>query len=235
MAQSRWEGDKIGRNQKVRQLQTYTPEQMELQRMGEERVGPASYISRLSQGEPGIFDEMEAPAYRQFNQQMGNLSSRFSNLGGQGSLSSRGSSGFRNEASSAASNFAQDLQSRRQDLMRQATMDLHGMSQQLLGNRPYERYIEEQEPDQGWDWGGMLGGAGGAILGGLTGGPMGAIGGAGAGYNALKRGGGGGSSFNFGMPSSQSGGFGNWNNLWGGGDQYANYSGSGSHYNFPGA
>jgi len=242
MAQSRLPGDKVGKNQKIRQMQNFTPEQMELQRMGEERVGPNSNTARMAAGDESIFNQMEAPALRQFSQLQGNTASRFSSLGGQGSLSSRGSSGFQNEMNQAGSNFAQDLQSRRQELTRQATMDLHNMSQGLLSNRPYERWVDEQKPDQGWDWGGTAGAVGGGIAGFFAGGPPGAVAGAGTGYNMFKRqGGGGGGGINSkgaGMPGyggGQSGGFGDWNNLWSGGDKYANYGGSGPHYNFPGA
>lgn len=219
MAQSYLEGDKVGKNQKVRQIQNYTPEQLELQRQGEQRVGPNSYNARLAAGDPALFAEMEAPAFRQFNQLQGQNASRFSGLGGQGALSSRGSSGFQNTAGAQSSNFAQDLQARRQELMRQATLDLHNMSQGLLNNKPYSRWVDEEEPDQGWDWGGIAGATGGAILG-SAGGPMGTLQGAATGYSAFKRGGGqsNGNTYNFGGGgnggNNQNGGFGSWQDLW---------------------
>jgi len=213
MAQSRLEGDKVGGNQKVRQLQNYTPEQMELQRRGEERVGSGSYLDRLASGEPGMFNEVEAPAYRQFNELQGGMASRFSQGGGgQGAIGSRRSSGFQNTANAAASNFAQDLQSNRMALTRQAQQDLFNMSQGLLSNKPYDRWVEENQ-DQGFDWGGAAGAAGGAIVGGFTGGPMGAVQGGTMGYNAFKRGGGGGGS-SPGYGGGKSGGLGDWNSLY---------------------
>lgn len=243
MAQSRLEGDKIGKNQKVRQLQNYTPEQMEIQARSEGRVGAGSYLDRLASGEEGMFNEIEAPAYRQFNEQMGNTASRFSQGGGgQGAIGGRRSSGFQNTASAASSNFAQDLQARRMELTRNAQHDLFNMSQGLLSNKPYERWVEENQ-DEGFDWGGLAGGAGGAIIGGLTGGPAGAFSGGLSGYNSFKRGstGGGGGGSSPGYGGGQSGGFGDWQNMWnkatsgGSGEYYPGYKGSGPHYNFPGA
>ena len=209
MAQSRWEGDRIGKNQKVRQLQTYTPGQMELQRMGEERVGPNSNTARMAAGDQSMFDEMEAPALRQFSQLQGGMASRFSGLGGQGALSSRGSSGFQNSMNQAGQDFAGQLQANRQSLMRQATMDLHNMSQQLLSNRPYERSIENRQPDQGWDWGGTAGAVAGALPGIVTLNPALAASGGMAGYNAFKR-----SGSDESRASGLKESFGNWNNLW---------------------
>ena len=43
MAQSQYEGDKIGKNQKIRQMQNYTPEQMQLHEQGLQNVGTTTY------------------------------------------------------------------------------------------------------------------------------------------------------------------------------------------------
>lgn len=219
MAQSRLEGDKVGKNQKVRQLQNYTPEQMEIQARSESRVGAGSYLDRLASGEEGMFNEIEAPAYRQFNELQGGMASRFSQGGGgQGTIGNRRSSGFQNTSSAAASNFAQDLQARRMELTRNAQQDLFSMSQGLLKNKPYERWVEENQ-DEGFDWGGALGAAGGATAGFFAGGPMGAVTGGSMGYNAFKRGnsggGGGRGGSSPGYGGGQSGGFGDWNSLYG--------------------
>src|SRR5260221_8262625 len=84
---------------------------------------------------------MEEPALRQFSQLQGGLASRFSGMGG---LGARKSSGFQNTANQFASDFAKDLQGQRQGLQRQALMDLIGMSQSLLGQRPFERTLSEK-------------------------------------------------------------------------------------------
>lgn len=167
-------GNKVPSGYKVGRLQQFTPEQMQLFQSMFGHVGPGSYLSRLASGSPEMFEEMEAPAMRQFAGLQGQLASRFSGGGGAGSLGSRRSSGFQNTATQAGSEFAQDLQSRRQQLQRQAIMDLMGLSSNLLGERPYEQFLTEKKKSF---WQQMLGGAlpiGGALIGGTIGGPAGA-------------------------------------------------------------
>ena len=144
-------GDKIPKGYKAGALQQYTPEQLKLLQHTMGFVGPDSYLSRLAGGDEELFNEMEAPALRQFNQLQGNIASRFSGGGGgQGAMSSRRSSAFQNATTSAASNFAQELQSKRQDLMRQAIRDLTGISSELLEKRPFERTLTEK-PKKWWE------------------------------------------------------------------------------------
>ncbi len=106
---------------------------------------------------------------QQFSELQGNMSSRFSGMGG---LGARKSSGFQNTSNQAASQFAQQLQSQRQSLQQQAIKDLHGMSQDLLGNRPYEQMLMEkskpwwQEAATGFA-GGLGQGLGKAAMGGF--------------------------------------------------------------------
>jgi hypothetical protein len=168
-------GDKLPSGYKARQLQQFTPEQMNLFQQSMNHVGPDSYTSRLASGDQSLFAEMEAPAMRQFQELQGQNASRFSGMG----LGARRGSGFQNQMSADTSNFAQDLASKRQGLMRQAVMDLHGMSQNLLNQRPYERFLEQKPQDQGFNWGGLAGGVAGGIGGFFMGNP---IGGAMAGY-----------------------------------------------------
>ena len=127
---------------KTGQLQNFTPEQMQLFQSLFSNAGPNSYLSKLAGGDQSTFDQMEAPALNQFSSLMGGLSSRFSGGGGgRGALSSRMSSGFQNAAYGASSDFAQQLQSQRQGLQRQALMDLMGISGNLLQQRPYENFL----------------------------------------------------------------------------------------------
>lgn len=170
-------GDKVPKGYKKGQLQQFTPEQMQLFEQMFGQVSPDSYLSRLAGGDEEMFQQMEAPAMRQFSGQQGNIASRFSGMGGPGSLSSRNSSGFQNTMNSASSNFAQDLQAQRMNYQRQAQQDLRAMSTDLLGQRPYDRFLVEKQQKQGTNWGGLAGGiVGGAV--GLAGGPIGAIQGA---------------------------------------------------------
>lgn len=173
------QNDKIPSGARAYQMQQFTPQQMEMLDQGYERVGPNSNTSRLAAGDQGMFDEMEAPALRQFSGLQGNMASRFSQ---GGDLGNRRSSGFQNEMTAAGSNFAQELQARRQGLMRQATQDLHSMSQDLMGQRPYDRWVENKREKQGTKWGGIIGGGVGAVGGffASSGNPMGAA----AGYQA---------------------------------------------------
>lgn len=167
-------GDIIPKGHRVGQLQQFTPEQMQLYQQMFLHAGPESYLSRLASGDQSMFAEMEAPAQRQFSEQLGGLASRFSGMGG---LGARRSSGFQNTGTAAASNFSQDLAARRQALQRQAILDLQGLSESLLNQRPYQRDLF-QKPQQSGGWGSA---ASGALSGGISGsalGPWGALGGA---------------------------------------------------------
>lgn len=173
-------GDVIPKGHRKGQIQQFTPEQMSLFQQLFSQLGPDSFLSKLSGGDQATFDQMEAPALRQFSGLQGNIASRFSGMGG---LGNRKSSGFQNEINSAASNFAQELAARRGDLQRQATNDLFTMSQSLLGQRPQEQFLMKKGEKQPSGWGGI----GGAALGGLggfaLGGPSGGLTGARLGYN----------------------------------------------------
>lgn len=134
------ERNKIPKGYSYGQVAQYTPDQMKLFQSLLSQLGPDSYLSRLAGGDQSLFEEMEAPALRQFSGLQGNIASRFSGMG----LGARHSSGFQNTMTSAASNFAQDLQSRRQDLQRQAIRDLQGMGSELLSQRPYQRTLTQK-------------------------------------------------------------------------------------------
>lgn len=172
-------GDIIPKGYRTGQLQQFTPEQQNLFSQLFSQVSPESYLSRLSQGDESLFNEMEAPALRQFQGLQGNLASRFSGMG----TGARNSSGFRNTVNQATSDFVSDLASRRQELQRQALMDLMGISNSLLGQRPQERFLtQKQSKRQGLDLMGLGGGLLGSLGGFLSGGPTGAVTGASLGY-----------------------------------------------------
>ena len=132
-------------------VQQFSPEQINLFQQLFGQLGPESFTSKLAGGDQSQFEQLEAPALQQFNELQGGLASRFSGMGGSGgggqrALSSRNSSGFQNAANQQASNFAQQLQSQRMGLQRNALSDLFNMSNILLGQRPYERAIAEKGP-----------------------------------------------------------------------------------------
>lgn len=150
--------DKLPSGYRAGQLQQFTPEAMDLYKQLFSHVSPESYLSKLAGGDEATFNQIEAPAYRDFSALQGNIASRFSGLG----LGGRHSSGFQNTMTSAGSNFAQDLQSRRQELSRSALKDLFEMSHTLLNEKPYERFAYEKEVSP---WGPILGKAFGPVAG----------------------------------------------------------------------
>jgi hypothetical protein len=157
-------GNKIPKGYEQGSLQQFTPEQMQLFRSLFAHLSPGGQLSKLAGGDEATFNQMEAPAMRQFAGLQGNLASRFS---GMGSFGARNSSGFQNTANQASSDFAQDLQSRRTDLQRQALKDLMGMSNELLGQRPQENFLVKKPPSFLQQLLGGLGNIGGQIGGGV--------------------------------------------------------------------
>lgn len=161
-------GDIIQKGYRAGQLQQFSPEQMQLFQSLFSHASPDSFLSKLANGDQGAFEQMEAPAHRQFQGQLGQLASRFSGMGTGG----RKSSGFQNSATASTSNFAQDLQSRRHDLQRQALMDLGNFSNMLLNNKPFERTINPRSKkttfwdEIGTEFGTSLAGSLGNTLGG---------------------------------------------------------------------
>ncbi len=171
--------DKLPEGYEAGQIQNFTPEQMNLFKQAFSHVSPDSFTGKLAAGDQEAFAQMERPALQQFNATQGNIASRFSGMG----MGGRKSSGFQNATNSAASDFASNLQSQRMGYQQQAIKDLMGMSSELLGQRPYERFMVENQNDQGFNWGGALGGLAGGVGGFMLGGPGGAFAGANAGYN----------------------------------------------------
>lgn len=124
-------------------LPNFTPEQMQLFKQMFSNVSPESFTSRLAAGDQSQFEQMEAPALEQFSGLLGGLGSRFS---GMGTMGARGSSGFQNTATSAARQFAQQLQSGRLGIQQQALRDLMTMSGLLLGQKPFEQALVQKQP-----------------------------------------------------------------------------------------
>lgn len=157
--------EKIPSGYRKAALQNFSPEQMQLFQQLFSQVGPDSYLARLAGGDQSLFGEMEAPAMKQFQELQGQLGSRFSGMG----MGAQKGSGFQNAANQATSDFAMNLQSQRQSLQRQAIMDLMGISNTLLGQRPYDQFLSEKKQKQGSGWGSLigagLGGAAGAFFG----------------------------------------------------------------------
>lgn len=173
-------GNKIPSGYKMGQMQNYTPEMMQLFQSLFSHLGPDSFLSKLAGGDQSLFEEIEAPAHKQFQGLQGQIASRFSGMG----MGGRKGSGFQNAMSQAGSDFAQQLQSNRQGLQRQALMDLMGMSNNLLQQKPYENFLVKKQQKPSWlagaaplagaGIGAMLGGPAGMAIGGSLGSSFGA-------------------------------------------------------------
>ncbi|MEO8253190.1 MAG: hypothetical protein ABI554_02300 [Flavobacterium sp.] len=146
-------GNNIPKGYESGSIQQFTPEQMDLFKQLFSNVGSDSYLSKLAGGDQSYFDEIEAPALKQFSGLQGNIASRFSGMG----LGGRKNSGFQNTLNSASSDFASGLQSKRQEMRQNAIRELMGLSGDLLGQRPQENFLApKQKP---W-WQEMLTGIG---------------------------------------------------------------------------
>lgn len=120
------------------QTKNFDPQMMQLFQQMFSHVDPNSYLSKLAKGDEGTFNQIEAPALRQFGQLQGNIASRFS---GAGSFGARKSSGFQNVMGAASSELSEKLASNRQSLQQQAIKDLMSMSGDLLRQKPYENAL----------------------------------------------------------------------------------------------
>ena len=87
-------GNKIPKGYEQGTLQQFTPEQMNLFKSMFGQVGPDSFLGKLAGGDQSMFEQMEAPAMRQFQGLQGQLASRFSGMG----MGSRRGSGFQNRS-----------------------------------------------------------------------------------------------------------------------------------------
>ena len=178
--------EKIPSGFKKATLNNFTPEQMQLFQQMIERLGPEGFLSQLAGGSQEGFEELEAPALRQFQELTGQNASRFSGLG----MGARGGSGFQNFQNQATQDFASGLHANRLNLRQQAIKDLMSMSNELLGQRPQQNSLVEKPQKQGGalgGWGGALGALGGGAAGFAAGGPWGAFKGASIGSSALSK------------------------------------------------
>ncbi len=126
-------------------INQYTPEQESVFGGQFQQLQKGSYLDRLAQGDEQLYSEMEAPQFRKYNAQQGQLASYFS---GQG-MGGRKSSGFQNAANQSSIDFAQELQKNRSEMRNNAIKNLMGLSDQVLNQRPQERGFSEnpEEPN----------------------------------------------------------------------------------------
>lgn len=151
------------------------PRTQELWEQIRNSIGPGigaggDFLSQMAMGgSPEMWEQIEAPALRQFGQAQGNTASRFSGMGS----GARRSSGFQNVMGAQAQELAERLQSNRMGLRMNAIKDLMGMSQNLLGTSLSDSTLVPKEKP--W-WQEFLSG-----LGGVAGQAAGTFGGIGAG------------------------------------------------------
>jgi len=172
---------------------TRTPQQMQLFEQLMQGLGGGAgglsgglaHLGKLASGDQTGFAQSEKPAYDLFDQFMGQLGSRFAGVGDR-SMSSRNSSSFQNQGTTAARQLAESLASRRMDIQNTATKDLIELSKSLLGQEMFTNdFVPKKQKEPGWGSG--LLGAGLTATGKAFGGPLGgALGGlASTGINKL--------------------------------------------------
>lgn len=170
-------GEIVPRGYRRGQTQNFTPEMMEIFKQQMQLAGPNSQLYKQAMGDDEGFADFENYANRQFQEFSGQNASRFSaGGGGAGAMSARRGSGFQNSQTQGAQDFASQLSMQRQNLQRQALMDLKGLSESILSQKPYENFlIEKQHKPSRWSKiAGFALPAAGAIIGGISGGPAGA-------------------------------------------------------------
>jgi len=132
-------------------------------------------IMSRAKGDPSAFEGMEKGALNQFNQQIApGIAQRYAGSG------ISGSSGMQNAIAGAGANLADQLYSKRQDLMHRSMRDVLSLGDLLL--KPDQQGYFGGEEDEGPAWWEqalgiglpVLGGIGGAFLGGPAGAAAGA-------------------------------------------------------------
>src|SRR5271154_707909 len=138
------QGNKIPPGYKYGQIPQFTEEMNEIFRNMANLAGPDSYLSKIAGGDEETFNQIEKPLKKQFRGTLGNLGSEYSGFG----LGARKSSGFKNAASQAISDFSMNLQNKRQELMKQAITDLMGYQSMVLNQQPYDQFLVPKNPSQ---------------------------------------------------------------------------------------
>lgn len=130
------------------QLSTMQPEQKEILKRGYKELDPESYLSKLQAGgDEEFWRKQEEPGRRQFQEEMGQLNSRFAELA-PGALSLKGSSAQQNAQSQAAIDYQTRRDALRHGLVREAQQDYSKLRGELLGYSPESKFLVEKEHKQ---------------------------------------------------------------------------------------
>jgi hypothetical protein len=155
---------------KTTQLPTMSPEQMNiLNSMLSQMQGPMSQgfgnLSQILSGSPEAFKAFEAPAMRQFNEQIvPGIAERFSGIGS----GAQGSSAFGQTLGQAGAGLSENLAAMRANLQQNAMGQLSNMLGMGLGARPFENVYQPAHRDYGL-LGSMMPGIGAGIGGAIGG------------------------------------------------------------------
>lgn len=138
------------------QMPQYTPQQMQFFQKLMGGVGGGldqsmNYLQQMAAGDESMFEQMEKPAYTAFDKMLGQIGSRYSGMG------ARDSSAYENAMAGAGAEMAENLQAKRAQMQQSAIEKLLGMSESLLGQRPYENMLLQKPQKQGFDWGAVAG------------------------------------------------------------------------------
>ena len=94
----------------------------------------------LAKGDEGTFAQMEAPALRQFQQQIApGIAQRYSGTG------IGASSGMQNSLANAGANLAENLQAQRSGLMERSMQNVLGLGERLLGTQTQQFGLVQKE------------------------------------------------------------------------------------------
>lgn len=131
----------------VRNVQQFNPQMMQIfeklmssLQSGGGLEGGVDFLSRLAGGEEGAFKEAEAPAYSSFDKMLGQIGSRYSQLG------ARDSSSFQQAISGGAAQLSENLGAKRLDIRSSAIDRLLGLSNDILNKKPTETVLDPK-PD----------------------------------------------------------------------------------------
>lgn len=159
----------FGRKEKMEQVPTMTPEQQQLlsQILGGVGAPLGAGMERLSEilgGAPEAFEAFQAPAMRQFREEIvPGIAERFTGMDG----GAQRSSAFAQTLGRAGESLAERLSAQRAGLQQQALSQLLGLTGMGMGARPYETAMR---PGTTGFLGGLTPGIGmglGQLLGGL--------------------------------------------------------------------
>lgn len=140
----------FGTSPEFEQVSQLTPQQLKLERERRRSAKGAfgqagDYWRNILSNDPQAFAAFEAPAQRQFNEQIiPDLAEQFAGMGA-GALSS---SGFRNAAVGAGADLSERLASMRAGLRESAASNLYNLGQSAL--QPHTSYQQTSQGSQGF-------------------------------------------------------------------------------------